>query len=295
MKRLIACLCLLCLLLPFCGCKKQEEAPPAITSLPVTGEVEIAVLSIGKADAIVITTATKTVVIDAGEAEDGGKVLNYLNEKGRAVIDCLIITHYDRDHVGGADRLLNFAEVKQVIRPAYEGVREEYDAFLLSLSELSEVTDTALQPGSEDLTLTVDDLHLTINSPLKSSYVDAEGVQQDNNFSLVVKAQHGAKTFLFTGDAEDVRLAELMTSETDWSADLLKIPYHGNFTELSAGFFQKVRPTYAVACDSDKNPTATETQAALTVLGCKVYATRNGTVICKSDGVTLTMSQLAKE
>ncbi len=294
MKRWFAFFCALCLLLPFCGCKKQETPPPAVTALPVTGDVEIAVLSLGKADAIVITTANKTVVIDAGEIDDGGKVLNYLNEKGRSVIDCLIITHYDRDHVGGADRLLNFSEVKQVIRPAYDGVRDEYTTFLNSASEL-EIPDTALPTGSEDFTLTVDDLHLTINSPLKATYVNTEGVQQDNNFSLVIKAQHGVKTFLFAGDAEDERLAELITSETNWQADFLKIPYHGNFTELSAAFFQRVKPLHAVACDSDKNPTATETVAALTMLGCKTYSTRNGTVVCKSNGAALAVTQLPKD
>lgn len=294
MKRVVSFLCAVCLLLPFCGCKKQETPPPAVTALPVTGEVEIAVLSLGKADAIVITTATKTVVIDAGEIDDGGKVINYLNQKGRNVIDHLIITHYDRDHVGGADRLLNFSEVKQVIRPDYDGVREEYSIFLDSVSGL-EIPDIALAPGSEDYTLTVEDLHITINSPLKSAYVNAEGVQQDNNFSLIIKAQHGAKTFLFAGDAEDERLAELITSETNWQAEFLKIPYHGNFTELSAAFFQRVKPSYAVACDSDKNPTADETKAALAVLGCKTYGTMNGTVVCKSDGTTLTVTQLPKE
>ena len=294
MKRILIFLCVLCLLLPFCGCKKPETPPPAITALPVTGEVEIAVLALGKADAIVITTATKTVVIDAGEIDDGGKVLNYLNEKGRSAIDCLIVTHYDRDHVGGADRLLNFADVKQVIRPDYNGVRDEYSTFLDSVNGL-EIPDTALAAGGEDITITVEDLHLTINSPLKSSYVNEEGVQQDNNFSLVIKAQHGAKTFLFAGDAEDERLAELITSNTNWQADFLKIPYHGNFTELSTGFFQRVKPAYAVACDSDKNPMADETKAALTLLGCKCYGTMNGTVVCKSDGATLTVTQLPKE
>ncbi len=294
MKRWLSFLLALGLLLPFCGCKKQETPPPTITALPVTGDVEIAVLSLGKADAIVITTATKTVVIDAGEIDDGSKVLNYLNEKGRSIIDHLIITHYDRDHVGGADRLLNFSEVKQVIRPDYDGVRDEYATFLSSMRTLN-IPDTALKSGGEDLSLTVDDLHITINSPLKSAYVNADGVQQDNNFSLIIKAQHGAKTFLFAGDAEDERLAELITSKANWQADFLKIPYHGNFTTLSTAFFQRVKPSYAVACDSDKNPMADETKAALALLGCKTYGTANGTVVCKSDGSTLVVTQLPKE
>ena len=73
--------------------------------------------------------------------------------------------------------------------------------------------------------------------------------------------------------------------------NFLKLPYHGNFTDLTSSFFQQMKPAYAVACDSDKNPTAAETVAALATLGCKHYATRNGTVVCHSDGVTLTVTQ----
>ncbi len=293
MKRFLAILAL-CTLLLAGGCRPKDPAANTEPPLAVTGEVEVAVLSIGKADAIVITTQNKTVVIDAGESDDGGKVLNYLNEKGRSVIDLLIISHYDRDHVGGADRLLNFAEVRQIIRPDYEGVREEYDVFLQSIQDL-QIPDTALPCGGEDVTLSVEDVELTINSPLKSSYVNKEGVQQDNNFSLVVRMRHGAKAFVFAGDAEDERLAELVVSKKNWKADFLKLPYHGNFTDLTSTFFQMVTPDYAVACDSDKNPMATETAAALTALGCRSYATRNGTVVCQSDGVTLTVTQTASE
>lgn len=293
MKRLIAILTL-CTLLFAGGCRPADTPKNTEPPLPVTGDVEVAVLSIGKADAIVITTENKTVVIDAGETDDGGKVLNYLNEKGRSVIDLLIITHYDRDHVGGAERLLNFAEVKQVLRPDYTGVREEYDTFLSTVQAL-EVEDTALPCGGEDVTLTVEDVELTVNSPLKDTYTNDEGIQQDNDFSLVVRMRHGAKVFVFAGDAEDTRLAELIVSKKNWNADFLKLPYHGNFTELTASFLNLVQPDYAVACDSDKNPMAAETAAALTTLGCKQYATRNGTVVCHSDGVTLTVTQSGKE
>lgn len=293
MKRLLAMLTL-CALLLAGGCRPKDPTAGTEPPLAVTGEVEVAVLSIGKADAIVITTQNKTVVIDAGEADDGGKVLNYLNEKGRSVIDLLIITHYDRDHVGGADRLLNFAEVKQVIRPDYTGVREEYDVFLQSIQDL-QVPDTVLPCGGDDVTLTVEDVELTINSPLKDNYVNKDGIQQDNDFSLIVRMRHGAKAFVFAGDAEDARLAELVVGKKNWKADFLKLPYHGNFTDLTSTFFQMVQPAYAVACDSDKNPMAAETVAALATLGCKHYATRNGTVVCHSDGVNLTVTQTASE
>ena len=294
MKKVVALLLAGLLCFALVGCQTDKKDEPQFEPLPVTGNLEVAVLQIGKADAIVVTTQNKTMVIDTGESDDGGKVLNYLNEKGITSVDYMLITHYDRDHVGGADRLLNFVEVKEVIRPDYVGVREEYDTFLASMSEL-EVKDTALKPGSANMTFMMDDVEVTINVPMKDTYVDADGVQLDNNFSLVVRLRHGTKLLLFAGDCEDMRLAELVTGDQNWRAHFLKVPYHGNYTQLTTSFLGKVLPEYAVICDSDKNPAAAETLSVLTGLDAQVYQTKNGTVICQSDGKNLTVTQLPGE
>jgi beta-lactamase superfamily II metal-dependent hydrolase len=290
MKKLFALLLAAVLCFGAVGCQPKEDVEK-LEPLPVTGPLEVAVLQIGKADAIVITTQNKTMVIDTGESDDGGKVLNYLNEKGLTSVDYLLVTHYDRDHVGGADRMLNFVEVKEVIRPDYVGVREEYETFLYAIEEL-QVKDTALKPGSADMTFMMDDVEVLINSPAKSEYVDDEGIQLDNNFSLVVRLRHGAKVLLFAGDCEDLRLAELITSKTtSWRADFLKVPYHGNYTEMTTSFLSKVIPTYAVICDSDKNPAAPETLSLLEGMEAEVFQTLNGTVVCQSDGTNLVVTQ----
>ena len=280
---------LLCLSLAACG--KSGDGNKEREALPVTGELTVAVLRVGKADAIVITTATQTTVIDTGESDDGGKVLNYVNERGRTAIDHLILTHYDRDHVGGAARVANFAEIRQVIRPDYTGEREEFAEFLDVMAEHA-IPDTVMAGGSDDLVFMMDDVEVRVNAPAKTSYTKESGVVWDNNYSLVVTLRHGSRVFLFTGDSEDLRLAELLTDGRDLSADFLKVPYHGNYTQLTSSFIEKVKPTYAVICDSAKNDAADETLAALARVGAQVYETKDGSVICKSDGETLTIEQL---
>ena len=286
--RITALLLTLTLLFCLAGCDGGKT--PEREALPVTGPLNVAVLQVGKADAIVITTETKTLVIDAGEADDGGKVLNYLNTLGRSTVDWLLITHYDRDHVGGADRVLNFSQVGEVIRPDYVGEREEYDLFVADIQEL-EVPERVVPCGSEDFSFMMDDVKVTVNAPAKTAYTNDSGVQQDNNFSLVVTLQHGKRVFLFAGDCEDDRLAELIASGKDLSAEFLKIPYHGNHTQFTASFIGKVHPAYAVACDSEKNPTDDETKAALGRVGGQLYETKDGMVVCQSDGETLTVTQ----
>ena len=50
-------------------------------------------------------------------------------------MDVLIITHYDQDHVGGADTLVESLDVAQVFLPDYEGKHIEYLDFMTSLDE----------------------------------------------------------------------------------------------------------------------------------------------------------------
>lgn len=288
--RVFALLLAIVLCFSLVGCSDRGEETKTREPLPVTGKLTVAVLQVGKADAIVVTTTTKTMVIDCGETDDGGKVLNYLGEIGVTTVDHLIITHYDRDHVGGASRLLNFMEVKQVIRPDYVGEREEYTALLADMEAL-ETPDTVLAAGSEDMVFMLDDVEVTINVPQKTAYTNNDGLQQDNDFSLVVTLRHGAKTLLFAADCEDARLAELIVSGQNWQADFLKLPYHGNYTQLTASFLSKVNPLYAVACDSAKNPMADETLGVLLGLETQVFATKDGSVICESDGASLAVTQ----
>ncbi|MDE5563750.1 MAG: MBL fold metallo-hydrolase, partial [Oscillospiraceae bacterium] len=75
------------------GCTKNPDAAGVLT---------VIFLKVGKADGIVLQTAAHTVVIDCGEKSDGKKMVDFLEENGVKIIDYMILTHYDQDHIGGA-------------------------------------------------------------------------------------------------------------------------------------------------------------------------------------------------
>ena len=88
-KRLFPILGLLMvLLLSSCG-KKSNDLTVVFPKL-------------GAADCAILMTEDHTVVIDAGEAEDADTILDVLSDYHRDTIDLLLISHYDKDHVGGA-------------------------------------------------------------------------------------------------------------------------------------------------------------------------------------------------
>ena len=56
-------------------------------------------LKVGKADAIVLESGGRAMVIDTGEEDDGQELVDFLKNRNISLVDVLIITHYDKDHV----------------------------------------------------------------------------------------------------------------------------------------------------------------------------------------------------
>jgi competence protein ComEC len=70
-------------------------------------------------------------------------------------------------------------------------------------------------------------------------------VYEGNNDSLVLYAQIGGRTWLFTGDLEKEGEEELIKKyrlEIDW----LKVGHHGSKTSSSASFVKAIKPDFAV-------------------------------------------------
>ncbi len=260
-----------------CGVKDKTmvKAPPA------ENEFNISILKIGQADAIILKTENHTAVIDCGEEDDGDEVVEHLTNAGTEYIDYLVITHFDKDHVGGATEVLNSFEANEIIMPDYVSTSDEYEVFTSTL-EKKNITPTLL---GEEMTFTLDDVLFEIYPPQKNDYKEP-----DNDHSLVISVTHGENKFLFAGDAEKDRLSEL-SSQFDLDHDFLKMPHHGNYNKMTANFLKGVTPTYTVICDSDKNPAEDDTVDDLETIGSEIYHTRNGDVKITSDGKNIAVSQ----
>lgn len=238
-------------------------------------ELKVTFLDVGKADAIVLQSESSTVVIDCGEKGDGKKISSILEESGTTVIDYLIITHFDKDHVGGAPKVLKTFDVKNVLTPDYTGNVSEYDKFAETLDGKG-ITPMKLK---EDISFTLDDVDYTVYAPKKDFYGDGDSAE--NNFSLVTKAVHHNNTLLFTGDAMEERLDEIMDIG---KCTLLKVPYHGRKLDNLGDFLKATEPKCAVVC-TDRNEFSGKMQDLLKKQKINTYATCfNGEITAVSDG-----------
>lgn len=244
-------------------------------------EMTVLFFNAGSADACLITTTNSTVLIDTGKNKFGKEIVSYLEQNGIDQIDVLVITHYDKDHVGGADKVLESVNVRQVIEPDYVSDSKQF-------AQYREATDAA---GTEVITLSQNaSFELDgVSYQIDVANSDYYGEDEENDFSLVISARYGETSFLFAGDAENPRLSELI-SEGVGRHNVLKVPHHGKSEKLSAAFFAAVKPEYSIITSDEKEPEETIVVDLLSRHG-QVYLTRLGNVKCTSNGKTITVVQ----
>lgn len=264
----------------FCSCgdittDKSTEIPDP------SGELSISIPKIGQADAIILKTANNCVIIDCGEEDDGEEILENLNKCNITSVDKLIITHFDKDHVGSAAEIIKNIDIKQIITPNYVGSTKEYDKYIIAIDEKN-IEPVVL---TEYMTYTMDDVLFEIYPPKRAFY--AEG---DNDFSLAVSITHGDNNFLFTGDAEEMRLYEIL-SQTQSEYDFLKVPHHGKYNKFTKSFIESINPKISVITCSNKNPAEDETVKIIEDISKEIFYTKNGDVKVVSNGKTINISQ----
>lgn len=255
-------------------------------NLPASGAYG-AILNTGKSDAIILTFDGETMVIDAGEAENGEDVISYLKSCGIDKIKYFLITHFDNDHVGGASAVVNGISVQNVIIPDYVRDSKNYNSFMsaLNLKNISPVT-------------LLDNMNISLGNAVISLYPSERTEPytkdgDDNAFSIVSIAEYNGVRLLFAGDAESKRIKELLNSDIELGCDFIKVPHHGKKDgSESAELAEAVSAKYAVITDSDDEPASEKVLKAYKDLGTEVFETKNGAVYFKIDKNDLEMLSL---
>ena len=269
------CLCL-------AGCTTGTQNPTEVhTDTTTTGNFTVDFLDVGKADAMLLRTENHNILLDTGEAKDGKPIKKYLDSLGITKLDYVVITHFDQDHVGGFPKIINKFEVGQVLYPNYEGNNPEYEKFVKEMADNSR-TDEAM---SGNLTFTLDDTSFIVYPPEKTYYEE-----DDNDYSIVISAKHGENTYLFTGDAEQARIAEILRIG-NLEHTVLKVPYHGRESANSKMLIDAVKPKYAVI-SSNMGTVEDNIVKYLENVGAEVYQTYEGSIEMISDGKTITVNNI---
>ena len=246
--------------------------------------LEVRFLKVGKADAIVLMCGEETMVIDCGEEDDGKELLAFLKSRGIKNVDVLMITHFDKDHVGGADTIVEGFPVKRMLLPNYTGSGTEYTEFMAAIEKAGITQENV----TENLSFMLGNATILVEPP--ASYEIPAGVSEyDNDFSLITTVEFSGKRLVFTGDAEKKRIREWLTDGSASECDVLKIPHHGVYNKALQDLLSATKPSHTVICDSKKNPADTKTLELIRKIGADCMQTQYGdiTVICSGGGIEI--------
>ena len=205
---------------------------------PVPGRFELLAADVGQGNAVLVRTATHTLLYDAGPrysrvSDAGARVLVPLLRALGERVDVLMLSHRDSDHTGGA-----FAVLAQQPQARLTG------------SIAGDPTLQALGPAAPCLAgqrWQWDGVDFELLHPLPDTMGKGPQGQRSNALSCVLRVvdAHGAAALL-AGDIEAAQEQALVARGAALQADVLLVPHHGSKTSSSAPFLDAVQPRTAL-------------------------------------------------
>ena len=250
-------------------------------TIPVTkGEtLEVSFIDVGQADSILIENEGHYMLVDAGNNEDGEKLVTYFKEQNINTFDYVVGTHPHEDHIGGLDDIINNFKINNFYMP---------DVITTTLT-FEEVLD-ALENNNVNLTIPKENDSFSLGEAnIEVLHVGDESESDLNNTSIILKVTYQNISFLLTGDAESKIINELDPS--DLKTTVLKLGHHGSITSTNETILEKASPQVAIISAGVNNQYGHPHQEVLNLLqqnNIKTYRTdQDGTIIVTTDGVNL--------
>ena len=193
----------------------------------------LTVLDVGQGLAVVVQTKHHVLIYDTGlkykDYNSGEKVIEpFLNYKGIAAIDGLIISHGDIDHSGGAKYLIDNFPVKRVL--SSEPNRLSFAA------EYCYAGQHWVWDGVE---------FAVLSPPVGSKW-------QGNKGSCVLMISSRKKRLLLAGDV-DAEVEQWLVKKYRLQAEGLVVPHHGSKTSSSNAFLNAISPKWAIISSGKNN------------------------------------------
>ena len=272
------------------------------------GDLKITFIDVGQGDAILINFPDgKNMLVDAGESSAKDELDEYLTVNGKKlVLDYVVATHTDSDHIGAMDYIYENYEVKYSYRPyvKYSGdytfgagfINEGYNSkstqtygdYLKGISD--EKTPSVYFTDESDFSVTVSagdrqiDYSVDFVMPYAKTVEGFKDFTDSNDFSAVMMIEFAGIKVMLTGDMEKAAEKKFTdyysvnnSEKASLNCDILKVAHHGSATSSTMGFLNLIDPEYSViscgVCHETYKHPKEEALNNLIAVGSSIYRT----------------------
>ena len=231
------------------------------------GKLNVTVLDVGQGECVLLSSKGHFAVIDCGSAnswKDAGELAaDTLQSMGCRRLDYLLLTHYDSDHICGAEDLLHRIPTNRLLAP-----RAKDDGGLWkSIREEAHESNTTLHLTDRLETLTLGGAKIFVYPPM--------GTKDDNQRGISFRCASGGYNLLVTGDMDIPAEKQLLRAYPLPKVETLVAGHHGARTSTSDELLAALKPKrviISVGENSYGHPTV-ELLRRLKRTNCRIYRT----------------------
>ena len=273
----------LCLLLVGCGNKTDNKA---LGKTVAQEKMTVTVIDVGQADAILLQTEGKNILVDSGLSDSADKLVAELRKLGVKKVDVLVATHPHADHIGGMNAVLKNFEVGKIYDSGQVTTSKMYQKYLKTVKEKK--IPFALLRASDRIEFGSDGAVLEVLGPQEPLLKDTRSDLNAN--SIVMRLVYKHFTMMLAADATSETEARILHAfaKDKVRSQILKVAHHTSKYSNTAAWLEAVNPEVAIASYSKENEYGFPHQVTLKRLskvGAKYYNTAdNGNVKVITDG-----------
>jgi competence protein ComEC len=254
-------------------------------------KLQITFLNVGHGTAIFIQFPKgETMLIDSGSKTshiDKGKdiVVPYLWHKGKNTIDCMLITHGDLDHFGGAATVIDRVDVNTFLHYGKEGGEENYGQLLDLVKSRNIKTYTIKENEAIE---GIDGVKILALNPSRE-FISNDSISK-NDSSIVLKIIYKDVSLLLCADILEKGIKNIVSYGKLLKSDIIYVPHHGSDINknISGQLYNLVKPKVSIISASKKYRymlPSKLTLGSLTRVDSLVYVTDDhGAISITTDG-----------